>query len=145
MQDRPTVLELLDAVREFLENDVMASLTDPRLRYHLLIAVSVLRIVEREIPGEGERSGAELEALQALLGVPLEAPPADPGLLRQRVLEANQELCERIRRGMGDSGPWRERVLSYVRAQVEAKLRINNPAELPESGAEPPRDRQRGQ
>lgn len=130
MQDRPTGLELLEAVREFLEREVAPTVADPRLKYHLLIAVNVLRIVERELPGETERLSAELGALRELLDLPLPVAPADPELLRQRVLDANRELCDRIRRGLADSGPWRERVLSHVRAAVEEKLRINNPAQL---------------
>lgn len=130
MQDRPTSLELLDAVRDFLEKEVVSSITDRRLRYHVLIAVNVLRILEREVRDEEWRLRAELDALHELLDLPPMAPPTDPRGLRRRVLEANQELCERIRKGGGDSGPWRQRVLSHVRAAVEEKLSINNPAQL---------------
>ncbi|MBI4588054.1 MAG: hypothetical protein HY725_04405 [Candidatus Rokubacteria bacterium] len=137
MQDRPTALELLQAVRDLLEKEILPTLTDLRLRYHTRIAMNVLRILEREIPDEEERLRAELRALGELLDLPPTAPPRDPALLRQRVLEANRELCGRIRQGLADSGPWREGVLAHVRGAVEEKLRINNPAELATFLAEP--------
>jgi hypothetical protein len=77
-------------------------------------------------------------ALEELLGLSRAEPPGDPAGLGRRVLELNRELCERIRRGLADGGPWREPVLSHVRAAVEEKLRINNPARLAEFLAAPP-------
>lgn len=137
MQDRPTALDLLQALRDLLEQEILPSLTDSRLKYQTLIAINVLRMLEREVPDEEGRLRAELGTLQEILGLPRTDPPADPALLRRRVLEANRELCERIRQGLADGGPWRERVLSHVRAAVEEKLRINNPARLAEFVAEP--------
>ncbi len=130
MQDRPTTVELLEAVREFLERDVLPSITVHGVRYRLLIALNVLRIVEREIPGREARLRAELEALADLLDRPPEAPPADPALLQARVREANRELCERIRAGAADADPWRARVLAHVGAIVDANLGINDPRRL---------------
>jgi hypothetical protein len=130
VQDRPTSAELLAAVREFLTRDLAGHLTDPRLRYRCLIAASVLAIVERESDGEAARLGAELARLDALLGRPASETPAAMATLRQRVLEASGELSRRIRTGEADRGPWRARVLEHVRASVEAKVAIDNPAEL---------------
>ncbi|HJW68877.1 MAG TPA: DUF6285 domain-containing protein [Candidatus Binatia bacterium] len=48
MQDRPTVLELLAAVRGFLEDD-LGPVLEGRRRFHALVAANVLRIVEREL------------------------------------------------------------------------------------------------
>ena len=130
MQDRPTVPEALEAVRDFLARELLPSLSDPRLRYHLQIAANVLRIVEREAEGEDARLRAEHAALRDLLGLPPAAPPEDPAALRQAVLEANRTLCARIRQGEADAGSWRERVVAHVEARVEAKLAVNNPAIL---------------
>jgi uncharacterized protein DUF6285 len=155
MQDRPTILDLLAAVRELLASEIVPALADQRLKYHALIAVNVLRIIEREIPTEEERLTAELASLAELCDFPRKAAPPAPDAtgnetaggrlahdrsladLRDRVLDANRELSERIRRGLADDGPWRERVLSHLRAVVEAKLRVDNPGELedpPSSG-----------
>lgn len=130
MQDRPTAAELLDAIRECLEKEIVPGLSDPRLRYQGLIAVNVLRIVGRDVAGEESRLQAEAEALRELLGGPPREPQADPALLRRHVGEANRELCQRIRGGEADGGPWRERVVAHVQASVAEKLRINNPAQL---------------
>ena len=51
MQDRPTALELLAAVRSFLEDDLVTVL-EGRRRFHALVAANVLGIVERELAGE---------------------------------------------------------------------------------------------
>ena len=101
MQDRPTTMELLEAVREFLEREVLPALTVHGLKYRTRIALNLLRIVEREIPGR-----------------------------EARVREASHELCERIRAGAADAGPWRARVLAHVGAIVEEKLAINDPQRL---------------
>lgn len=136
MDDRPTALELLHAIRDFLERDLLPAISDRRLRYETLIAVSALRIAERELPAQQQRLRAELAALGDLLGLPPAPVPKDPAALRQRVLETNRELCDRIRRGTADHGPWRERVLRHLEAVAEDKLRITNPRELEASGAE---------
>ena len=130
MQDRPTALELLQAVRELLEGEVAPGLADSRLRYHTLIAVAVLRMLERELPGEEARLRAEQAALEGLLGGPPLTAAADLDGLRAQVLALNRELCERIRRGEADAGPWRERLLAVLRAAVEDRLAVDNPARL---------------
>ena len=48
---RPTARELLDAVREFLTDEVMTS-DDRRLAYQARVAANVLAIVERELAQE---------------------------------------------------------------------------------------------
>ena len=130
MDDRPSALELLHAVGDFLEHDLLPEIPDRRLRYQILIAVSALRMAERELPGEGQRLRAELGALGDLLGLPSAPAPEDLPALRRRVIEANRELCERIRRGLADHEPWRERVLHHLEAMVEDKLHVSNPREI---------------
>src|SRR5690242_14430603 len=49
MNDRPTAAELVFAVREHLEGELIPTLADPRLRFQTLVAANVLRIVEREL------------------------------------------------------------------------------------------------
>lgn len=127
MQDRPTPVELIEAVRDFLAGEVAPALADRSLRYRLRIALHALGIVAREVPEEGTRLLAEREALLNLLDLPRPAPTGDPRLLRAWVLEANRTLCERIRAGAADAGPWRERVLEHVQRVAEEKLQGSNP------------------
>lgn len=53
--DRPTAGELADAVRGFLEAEILPTLEDPRLRFRTLVAMNALGIVERESPPPAER------------------------------------------------------------------------------------------
>ncbi|MDL1885067.1 hypothetical protein FBR01_15630, partial [Anaerolineae bacterium CFX8] len=51
MYDRPTLSELLDAVRAHLEENIIPLLKDDRkLYYQTLVAVNALRIDGRELP-----------------------------------------------------------------------------------------------
>jgi len=48
--DRPNASELATAVREFLEAEILPTLTDHRLRFRTLVAMNALSIVERAAP-----------------------------------------------------------------------------------------------
>ncbi len=48
MHDRPTAAELVEAVREFLERDVMA-VTEGRVQFHTRVAINALGMVQREL------------------------------------------------------------------------------------------------
>src|SRR5262245_59365971 len=104
MQDRPNALELLGAVKSFLEDDVVPAL-DGRRRFLALVSANVLGIVARELEGEEERTLEEWRRLAELLQVGGE-PPVRIGGLRDAVGELTKLLAERIRNGDADSGPW---------------------------------------
>jgi len=124
MQDRPTVAELLDAVRGFLEKDAVDGL-DGTAKFHARVAANVLAIAARELELEPAQLAAEWQRLAALLGS-LPAP-ADLAALRQATRERTEALCERIRNGDADGGPFRDAVLAHVRATVREKLAVANP------------------
>ena len=63
--DVPTVAELVEAVREFLEADVSAA-TDGPVHFHARVAANVLRMVERELVAGGAHAAAHAERLAAL-------------------------------------------------------------------------------
>jgi hypothetical protein len=128
VQDRPTALELLAAVRAFLEDDVVPAL-EGRRRYHALVAANVLAVVERELGGEEAALLAEWRGLADLLDVPGE-PPARLEALRAAVHGHTATLAERIRRGDADEGPFAAAVRAHVRATVAEKLRVANPRHL---------------
>jgi len=135
MQDRPTILELLAAVREFLAHQVVPALEGGR-QFHARVAANVLSIVERELRDADEQLRAEWMRLQPLCAEesddePVEeAPPEDPVVLRAAVGALNAELAARIRQGDADGAPLRAAVLAHLRATIEDKLRIANPAYL---------------
>jgi len=120
MPDRPTALELLEAVRGFLDTEVAKGTSDPRLRFRALVAANALSIAARELALDETSSSAEARTLRELLGeAPSGAPPADEA----RALSS--ELCRRIRAGTAP----RETVAA-VRRIVEGKLAAASPRYL---------------
>ena len=128
MQDRPTARELLTAVREFLEADVVPAL-DGVTRFHARVAANVLAIVEREMASEEQSLLAEWERLAHLLGVDGE-PPARLDSLRTAVRGLTESLVRRIREGETDREPFGRAVREHVRETVREKLRETNPRYL---------------
>jgi hypothetical protein len=124
MQDRPTAAELIAAVKEHLEREVIPSLENPKLRYQTLVAAHVLGVVEREL-GHGEQATRqEQKSLRALLG---EAPsiPETLAHAEAEVREKTLALCQAIR---SQNAAIRPEVRAHVRAVTSAKLAIANPA-----------------
>lgn len=65
--DAPTSIELLEAVREWIDRELIPS-TDGRIRFHARVASNVLAMVEREIE-LGPAHAVAHEARLARLGV----------------------------------------------------------------------------
>ncbi len=107
--DVPTAAQLLEAVREFLEGDVMAA-TEGRVRFHARVAANVVAIVERQL-ALGPAQAAEHAERLAALGVADEA-----------------ELAAAIRSGALDDRY--AEVKALVQATVADKLRVANPRYL---------------
>ena len=63
--DVPATGELVEAVREWLQSDVLAA-TDGRLQYHTRVAINVLSIVERELAMGATHEQAHLDRLRSL-------------------------------------------------------------------------------
>ncbi|HEX4817985.1 MAG TPA: DUF6285 domain-containing protein [Nonomuraea sp.] len=63
--DVPTAAQLVAAVRDFLQTDVLPAV-EGRVRFHTRVAINVLGMVEREIelgPGQAREHAARLAAL----------------------------------------------------------------------------------
>jgi hypothetical protein len=128
MQDRPTIRELLAAVRYFIEADVVPKLEGPK-KFHARVAANILDIVQRELELEGEQLQREYESLAILLESN-EPTPSQREPLRRLVRERTMELCRRIAAGDADEGEWRQAVLVHVRKTVREKLEVANPKYL---------------
>ncbi len=133
MQDKPSAVELLEALAAFLREEV-APRMEGGMRFKSIVGANVAGIVAREIALGPVQDRAQLRRLAALLREPQVAAAAQsPGEeprgedVRARVEELSFELCRRIEAGLADSGPWREEVIAHLRAAVDEKLAIDNP------------------
>ena len=124
MHDRPTVTELIDAVRAFLDSDVVPAL-DGTKKFHARVAANVLAIAGRQIALEEEQLKEEWRRLDSVLGP--QPAPGETEALKEGLRARTQTLCDVIRRGDVDTGEPRRRVLDHVRATVREKLAVANP------------------
>ena len=122
-QDRPNASELVAAVREFLERDVMAA-TEGRVNFHARVAVNVLKMVARELELGAGLAAAERASRRPRLW------PRRPGR-RARAGACRGDPIGRARR------PDRAEVRAHVRATVREKLLIANPGYLPDEPSRP--------
>ena len=109
LHDRPTALELLDATRGTLGDDLLPRL-DGRAAFELRVMMRALGMVGREIAHAEEHAAVHSAALERL-GVADES-----------------ELAGAVRSGALDGRA--EEVLAALRATVRAKLEVANPGYL---------------
>jgi hypothetical protein len=95
--DRPDPAELVEAVREFLERDVMAA-TEGRVQFHTRVAINALGMVERELAATRTSAAGR---------------------------EEQRELAAAIRSGAADDRL--DEVRADVKEYVRAKLLVANP------------------
>jgi len=108
LHDVPTAQQLVQAVREWIERDVMAE-SSGRIQFHARVAINVLAMVERELelgPAQLERHAERLHALG---------------------FDNDAELAAAIR--AGDVEPTDE-LLDAVWESVRDKLAVANPKYL---------------
>jgi hypothetical protein len=98
--DRPTPQELAEAVREFLQDEILPIIDDHRLRFRTLVAINGLGIAERELWA---------------------TTPQQLGQQR----EEDWELARKIR-----AGDIPENAVALLKEQVAQKLRVSNPRYL---------------
>lgn len=113
MPDRPDARELAEAVKGFLEAEVLPALQDPRLRFRALVAANALGILERDLELGPALEREEVSLLSKLLG-----QGGDSRAL-------NEELCRRIRRGEPPAA-----ALQALRRIAQLKLGVASPKYL---------------
>lgn len=106
LHDLPSIQQLVEAVREWMERDVLTSTTG-RVQFHTRVAINALAMVEREL----EMGSSQLVRHQEQL--------ADIGYAN------DTELAAAIRRGDADCNI--DQVVNVVRAAVVDKLAVANP------------------
>jgi len=112
VEDQPSPIELLQAVRSFLQGQAIPRL-EGRAAFHARIAVNALAIVERGLELGPSHDAAEQERLEALLD--------RTGTLH----ELNRELCRRIRAGEMDLDT--PGLPQHLRETTLAKLAVDQP------------------
>ena len=108
MHDLPSAAGLVEAVREFLERDVLPAV-EGRVQFHTRVAVNVLGMVERELSAEAVDAAERHAAGLASLGV-----------------SSEEELAALVRSLDGDD-PRLDDIARVVRDTVAAKLDVANP------------------
>lgn len=127
MQDRPTAVELLDALRDFMR-DRAENARDRWERFQFQVAANSIDILRREAELEDGFMRQEWSGLDRLLG-PEEVPDAQAALT-VRLRERNEELVRLIQAGHYDEGAEEGRLLPHIWETVTNKVRVANPKEL---------------
>ena len=107
--DRPTAAELLEALHEWMERDLLPGV-DGRLQFHTRVAINMIDIVRRELE----------------LGPDQEVQHQD--VLSSFGMKDDAELAAAIREGAFDKNL--VDVLNRLRPVVEDKVRVANPRYL---------------
>ena len=111
-EDRPTIKELIEAVREFLEIKISPAV-DKHTAFHTRVAINVLKIIERELelgPGLGAE---EHQRLKKLLN--------RDGSLK----DLNKDLCLKIQEGKIDYN--NPDLIDHLKKTTLGRLSIDNP------------------
>ena len=107
--DRPTAAELLEALHEWMERDLLPGV-DGRLQFHTRVAINMIDIVRRELElGPGQE--VQHQEVLASFG-----------------MNDDAELAAAIREGAFDANL--VDVLNRLRPVVEDKVRVANPRYL---------------
>jgi Domain of unknown function (DUF6285) len=119
MADRPDAAELIEAVREFIEAEVLPAVSDARLKFRVLVAANALTIAQRDLQIGDELLAEEVALLEKLSGSRASGTP------RERSTALARELSRRIRRGDVPAG-----AAETLRRIADLKLRAASPAYL---------------
>lgn len=136
MYDRPTIAELMDAIRNHLETQIIPAVHDDRkLYYQTLIAANLMKIIEREMQTGAEQLREEWTRLNFVQGVDM-LYPGDSNKVRDSLAERNRQLCEEIKAGRYDYQPKRAALSEHLLVTTRQQLEVSNPKFLETLAAE---------
>jgi hypothetical protein len=127
VQDRPTAVELLDALGAFMR-DRSANARDRWERFQFQVAANSIAIISRELQFEDGFMRDEWRGLDRLLGE--EQMPVEQDAFAARLQQRNEQLAERIRGG-DFTGETEDALLAHLWQTVVNKVRIASPKEVP--------------
>lgn len=126
MTDHPDLTELVDAVRDHIETNVLPVIrADPRLYFQTLVALNLLKIGQREFTHSGDMQHAEWHGINELTGNNPDKPDCDD--IAEELAARRTTLCEAIRRGEYDSPVAAARLAIYLGQSTSLQLTLNNP------------------
>ena len=129
MQDRPTKIELLHGISEFLMHQLRPAVDNPALSFRVLIAANLASIIAGELQNEGDHDARQLERLQALMpDVAVTDAQQGPAEVESQAAIAalNKALVSRIQAG-GLSDAERAAIWTHLHATLREKLSVLNP------------------
>jgi hypothetical protein len=135
MHDRPSTSELLSAVRQYLEQELLPKLEDPWQKYQTLIAANVLGIIEREQSTQRKHWLEEGGELFFLLRGRQSYWAQFTEEMQQEIRQGNVMLCDAIRRGEFDATERFKTLGQALRRIVLRKLEVANPKFLASASA----------
>jgi hypothetical protein len=117
MQDRPTAAEVLATIKDYLEGEVLPSVSGT-LRYHTLVAANLVTMLQRELEQYPAAAAAETSSLRELLDRP-----------DGELAELNAELARRLREASAgeDETTFERRTFEALLPATLAKLQISKP------------------
>ena len=118
MQQPPSAADVLAAVAEVLDGEIVPALDGPA-QHHARVAASLVAIVERELRLGADAADRERAALAALLG--------DEASDATDLLSLRRELATRLRAGFADDPDVDPRVWQLLADAVRDDLAIAKP------------------
>ena len=136
MLDQPNISQLLQAVRGYLQNEVVpANQVDGKQPEAALLAIRILSMVEREIQMDADHLKAEWARLNFVQNT-TPTIPADSNEAKAALTERNRKLCEEITAGRYDYAPARAALFEHLLMTTRAQLEVANPDFLQALAAE---------
>ena len=114
MHNQPSVTELVQSVKNFVDQTAMPELTG-RAAFHARVASNVLATILRDLESRDLNDAAELDRLQALL--------SDNGT--SSIEKLNRDLRDAIR--AGDLTIESDQLLDHLKKTAIAQLKVDQP------------------
>lgn len=127
MTNHPTINQLLLAVRSHLEKQVVPALdTDDKLHDQTVIALDMLRMIERELQFGSEYLREEWTRLDFVQGVTMPIPDSSEKI-KPALAERQRKLCEEINNGRYDFQPQQAALYEHLLLTTRRQLEVSNP------------------
>ena len=114
MHNQPSVSEMVQAVKNFIDDTAAPKLTG-RAAFHARVASNTLATILRDLEARAGNEAAESTRLQELLGANEET----------RLDQLNRDLCARIKSGEMDTDT--PGLLAHLKATTIAQIEVDQP------------------